>query len=261
MNNFRNKYRNRYYQANVTAFGTIQLHQRNPLIVGLWSIAFPGFGHFLVHKFITGFALFFWEFFINQITHLNMAIMYTFNGDLAQAKDILDERYIYLYIPVYLFAIWDSYRVAIDENKIHLLAERENAKYTTFTMNPFGNNFLDKKEPWIALAWSMALPSLGQLYIHRLLGAFLQMITTIIVYLNSNLVESIHYCLLGDFLKAREVLDPQWVLYYPSIYFYGLYDAYSNTVELEKLFNREQADFLKNHHQSKHFVLHKGEKV
>ncbi|NBD24900.1 hypothetical protein [Paenibacillus glycinis] len=261
MNNFRNKYRNRYYQANFTPFGTIQLHQRNPHIVALWSVAFPGFGHFLIHKFITGFALFFWEFYINQVTHLNTAMMYSFNGDIAKAKEILDERYIYLYIPVYLFAIWDSYRTAVDENMIHLLAKRENAKFTTFSINPFGMNFISKKKPLVAFAWSLAFPSLGQMYIHRIIGALLLLIMTIVVILNSDLVEGIHYCMLGDFGRAREVVDEQWSLYFPSIYFYGIYDAYSNTVELGKLFSWEQADFLKRHHQPQNFVLHKGEKI
>lgn len=146
MNNFRNKSRNRYYQANVTSFGTIQLHQRNPLIVALWSVSFPGFGHFLVHKFITGFALFFWEFYINQLTHLNKAMMYSFNGNIDQAKAVLNEKYIYLYIPVYLFAIWDSYRIAVDENKLHLLARRENAKFPRISISPFEMNYLDKKK-------------------------------------------------------------------------------------------------------------------
>lgn len=92
MNNFRNTYKNRYYLANVTSFGTIQLHQRNPLIIALWSVAFPGFGHILLHKFITGFALFFWEFYINQLTQLNTAMMYSFNGNIDQAKAVLNEK-------------------------------------------------------------------------------------------------------------------------------------------------------------------------
>ncbi|NBD23027.1 hypothetical protein [Paenibacillus glycinis] len=261
MNNFRNKYRNRYYQANFTPFGTIQLHQRNPHIVALWSVAFPGFGHFLVHKFITGFALFGWGFYINQLAHLNTAVMYSLNGDIAQTKAILDERYICLYVPLYLFAIWDSYRTAADENMIHLLAKRENAKFTTFSMSAFSCNFISKKKPWIAFVWSMALPSLGQLYIHRVIGAFLILMNTIIVIYNSHLVEGIHNCLLGDFSRVRAIVDAQWTLYFPAIYFFGIYDAYSNTVELAKLFSSEQADFLKRHHQSQNFVLHKGDKI
>lgn len=261
MNNFRNKYRNRYYLANVTSFGTIQLHQRNPLIIALWSVAFPGFGHFLVHKFITGFSLFFWEFYINQLTQLNTAIMYSFNGNITQAKIVLNEKYIYLYIPVYLFAIWDSYRTAVDENKVHTLAKRENARYPNFSISPFELNYLDKKKPWIALVWAMTVPSLGQLYIHRILAAILTLLMTMLIVIHSNMIEALHYFLLGNFPKSRELMGVQWFLYFPSIYVFGMYDSYVNAVELNKLFNCNQADYLKREYQSQTFVLHKGEKI
>ncbi|KRE83024.1 hypothetical protein ASG89_12870 [Paenibacillus sp. Soil766] len=261
MNNFRNKYKNRYYLANVTTFGTIQLHQRNPLIIALWSVAFPGFGHILLHKFLTGFALFFWEFYINQLTQLNTAMMLSFNGNIVQAKAVLNEKYIYLYIPVYLFSIWDSYRTTIDENKVHLLAKREKAKFPIFSVNAFEMNFIDKKQPWIALVWSMTIPSLGQLYIHRIFAAALTLVMTMFIVIHSNMIEGFHYFLLGNFPKSREVIGAQCFLYFPSIYFFGMYDSYSNAVELSKLFDHEQTDFLKREHQSQDFVLHKGEKI
>ncbi|MFC4808161.1 hypothetical protein [Paenibacillus sp. GCM10023250] len=261
MNNFRDEYRNRYYQANVSTWGTVQLHQRNPHVVAMWSVAFPGFGHFLCERFVTGFALFFWEFYINQVTHLNTAMMYSFNGEFDRAKAVLDEKHIYLYIPVYLFAIWDSYRMTVDGNKVQVLAKRENAKFPTFAITPFGCAILSKKDPWIAFAWAMAFPSLGQLYLFRCINALLTLVMTITVLLNSNLVEGIHYCMLFDFAKAREVVDEQWSLYFPSIYFYGIYETYTNAVEISKLYNNEQANFLKEHHQSEHFVLYKGEKI
>ncbi|WP_152401598.1 hypothetical protein [Paenibacillus cellulositrophicus] len=261
MDNFRAKYKNRYYHAFVTTFGTIQLHQRNPLVVALWSVAFPGFGHILLHKFISGFALFFWEFYINQKTQLNTAIVYSFNGDIAHAKAVLNEKYIYLYIPVYLFAIWDSYRTTVDINKIHLLAKRENAKYPNFSMSPFEVNYLDKKKPWIALVWAMTIPSLGQLYIHRILAAVLTLVMTMMIVIQSNMIEALHYFLLGDFPKSREVMGVQWFLYFPSVYFFTMYDSYTNAVELTKLFDWEQADYLKKNCQPQNFVLHKGEKI
>ncbi|MBD2871680.1 hypothetical protein [Paenibacillus arenilitoris] len=261
MNNFRSKYRNRYYLANVTPFGTIQLHQRNPLIIALWSVAFPGFGHFLIHKFFTGFALFFWEFYINQLTHLNTAIMYSFNGNITEAKAVLNEKYIYLYIPVYLFAIWDSYRTAVDENKLYLLAKREHAHYPNFSVSPFEMNYLDKKKPWIALVWAMTVPSLGQLYIHRIISAILTLLMTMLIVIYSNMIESLHYFLLGNLSKAKEVIGAQWFLYFPSIYFFGMYDSYANAVELTKLFDLEQTEYLKRNYQSPNFVLHKGEKM
>lgn len=260
MNNFRNKYRNRYYLANVTAFGTIQIHPRNPVVIAFWSLIFPGFGHFLLHKFLRGYALFIWEFFINQKTLLNTAMMHSFNGNLHLAKTVLNEKYVYLYIPVYLFAVWDSYRTAVDENKLYLLAKRENAPYATFTINPLEMNYRDKKKPWVAAAWAMTIPSVGQLYVHRILTAILVLAFTLLIVTKSNMLEGFHYLLLGNIRKSGEIIGSQWFLYFPSIYFFGIYDSYIHTVEINKLYDREQSEFLKRKYQSSSFVFEKGEK-
>jgi len=45
------------------------------------------------------------------------------------------------------------------------------------------------------------------------------------------------------------------------MYFFGVYDAYVNTVEINKLFKYEQASFFRRKYQSPSFVLHKGEKL
>jgi len=261
MNNFRDEYRNRRYLANVSAFGTIQLHERNPLIVALWSVSFPGFGHFLLHKYIRGFALFTWELFINQLTMLNTAMMHSFQGNFALAKAALNEKYVYLYIPVYLFAIWDSYTSAVEENNLYLLAKREDAPYSSFVMNALGLNYLTKKKPWLAIAWSSSVPSLGQLYTNRIASSLFTLFFTIIIAIQSNMIEGLHHFLLGHWAKSREVMNPQWVLYFPSVYFFSMYDAYVNTVENNKLFDHELAGFLQSKHQPQAFILHKGEKV
>ena len=50
------------------------------------------------------------------------------------AKEILEPRWLLLYLPVYLFAIWDSYRTSVDMNKVFILAERENANFNSYTL-------------------------------------------------------------------------------------------------------------------------------
>ncbi len=261
MDNFRNETRNRRYMSYIGPFGSTQLHARNPLMVALWSVAFPGYGHFLLHKYLRGSALFLWELYINQRTMLNTAMMHTFNGDFQSAKDALNEKFIYLYIPVYLFAIWDSYRTAVDENKMYLLAKRENAPIRTFAINSFEVNYLDKKKPWLALVWSMGIPSMGQLYLHRMFSAVFTLVTTLVLVTYSNVLGGVHAFFLGDIAGSKEAIDPQWTLYLPSIYFFGIYDAYVNTVEHNKLFDREQADFLRKKYQSDKFVVYRGEVV
>jgi hypothetical protein len=129
MDNYRNlDNKHRRYKAHVSVAGTTQFHLRNPYIIAWWSAAFPGFGHLLLSKYLRGLVLFVWEVFVNYQSKINQAMVQSFCGDIELAKETLDIRWMLMYIPVYLFAIWDSYRTTVDMNKVHLLAERENAR-------------------------------------------------------------------------------------------------------------------------------------
>lgn len=261
MDNYTNTNKNRRYKAHVNIFGTTQLHLKSPYMVAFWSVAFPGFGHLLLSKYIRGMLLFLWELFINQQTHLNLAMVYSFTGDIVSAKAVLNVRMMHLYIPVYLFAIWDSYRSTVDLNKIYLLAEREDAPFNTFSIGAFEINYLDKKNPLLAFLCSLTIPSVGQLYINRFVLGFFHLVMTVIIIYYSHLLEAVHYLLLGDTSKSTSVLDAQWLLYFPSFYFFTIYDAYTNAVENNKLFEQEQKNYLKNKYQPSDFMIKKGSKV
>ena len=84
-------------------------------------MAFPGTGHILLQKYMRGFLLCIWEVVVNTQAHINLAMVYSFNGQIDRAKEVLDLRWMALYAPVYLFSIYDSYRTAVDLNK-HALA-------------------------------------------------------------------------------------------------------------------------------------------
>ncbi|MHC8521960.1 hypothetical protein ACPJHQ_12760 [Rossellomorea sp. H39__3] len=157
--------------AYVSIFGTTQIHLRNPMIVALWSMAFPGFGHLLLSKYLRGFALVIWEIYINQTIHLNTAMVYTFMGDIDAAKSVLDVQFMHLYIPVYLFAIWDSHRTAVDLNKVYLShIGNKSSINQRLIIRPLEINYLDKRCPVSAFFWSMAIPSVGHFYNHRIVS-------------------------------------------------------------------------------------------
>lgn len=63
------------------------------------------------------------------------------------AKEILDPRWLLLYLPVYIFGIWDSYRTSVNMNKVFILAERENANFNSFVLGAVEINYLDKRRP------------------------------------------------------------------------------------------------------------------
>jgi hypothetical protein len=247
-------------RANVSALGTTQLHLRNPWVVAFWSFMFPGLGHLLLSIYIRGFLLFVWEIIINIESHVNLAILYSFIGQFDKAKEAIDVRWVFLYIPTFFYAVWDSYRTAVDMNKNFVLAAREDAEIKPFAINALGYNYLDKSSPWVAFVWSMMSPGAGQIIIHRVVDAFFILITFIGVVYYSKALPSILFTFHGRFADAKAALDMQWFLNLPSLYLYAIYDAYVNTVESNKLYDWEQSKFLKRDYQDKQFpVPLKGE--
>jgi TM2 domain-containing membrane protein YozV len=241
--------RARRFKAQVSTLGTTQLHLRNPFIIAWWSAAFPGFGHLLLSKYLRGYALFIWEILVNNMANINQAMVFSFTGDIEMAKDVLDPRWTLMYIPVYIFAIWDSYRTTVDMNKVFILAEREDAEFNSFVIGATEINYLDKRRPLNAIIWSLFTPGLGQLYIHRVITAIFTLIFMIVFVYFSKILVAIHLLFLGDISQATQVLDPQWLLFLPSLYGFAIYDSYVNTVENNKLFESEQRKYLKENYQ------------
>lgn len=242
-------------RALVSILGTTQLHLRSPIVVALWSAIFPGMGHMLLSKYIRGFILFSWEIAVNLFSHLNLSIFYTFTFRFELAKQVLETRWLMLYIPMYLFAIWDSHRTAVDLNNHYILAVREDAEVKPFVLHPMGINYLDKGSPWTAFAWSMLSPGAGQLIIHRIIVAFFLIGWWITVIISSNVLPAIHLTMQGAFEQAKQAADPQWLLNIPSLYFFGIYDSYVNAVESNKLFEWELGKFLRRQYQPSSFPM------
>jgi TM2 domain-containing membrane protein YozV len=261
MNNYTNDNTARRYRAHVSILGTTQIHLRNPYIIAWWSAAFPGFGHLLLSKYLRGFVLFIWEVVVNVNSNLNLAMIYSFQGEIEMAKDVLDTRWLLIYLPVYIFAIWDSYRTTVDLNKIFVLAEREEHRYNTFSIGALEINYLDKRNPIMAVFWSLLVPGLGQLYIHRIVTAFFVIVWTVVFFYLSHGLEALSLLFLGEIEKATNVLHPEWLLFFPSIYGFSVFDSYANTVENNKLFEKEQRKFFVENYQSNSFNVLKGQKV
>ena len=261
MNNYSNDNTARRYKAHVSIWGTTQLHLRNPYIIAWWSAAFPGFGHLLLSKYLRGYALFIWEVIVNLNAHVNHAMIYSLQGNIDAAKEVLNTRWLLMYIPVYIFAIWDSYRTTVDLNKIYLLAEHENHRYNSFALGAIEINYMDKRNPLVAIMWSMFIPGLGQLYIHRVLASFFIIFWLVIFFYYSHALEALSLLFLGRIDQATSIIKPEWFLLIPSHYGFAIYDAYINTVENNKLFEKDLRTYIKQTYQSKDFHILKGQKV
>jgi len=257
MRNYTNDNTARRYKAHVSSMGTTQLHLRNPYIVAWWSAAFPGFGHLLLSKYVRGYLLFVWEVVVNLNANINLAMVYSFQGKIGMAADVLNTRWMLAYIPVYLFGIWDSYRTTVDLNKVYVLAERENHTFNTFIIGALEINYLDKRNPKMSVLWSLLMPGLGQLYIHRVATAAFVIVWSVVFFYFSRGLEAVSLLFLGQVEQATAVLHPEWLLFLPSLYGFTVYDAYVNTVENNKLFDSEQKKYLENRYRQPGFGIGK----
>lgn len=236
-------------KASITPYNTNSVHLRNPWTLACWSLLYPGFGHINTGSIGKGFLLFTSEMLINYKSHLNLAILYSFNGSFQDAKQVLDTHWLIIYCSVLVFAVWDSYRLTVECNKLSILADRGYAAITPTRLSGIGINSLDKRNPWVSVTWSMLLPGLGHMYNGLTLLSTIILISGSGILIASHGLEAIMHTVWGDFGQARTVLDWQWFMNFPSFYGFAVWDAYLKTVEFNKLFNIEQARFFKNTYQ------------
>lgn len=235
----------RYSKGRISVFGINSIYPRIPWVAAWWSAAFPGFGHMFVGKYLHGFLLIVWELVVNNQANLNMGIALSMLGRFEEAKAQLNEDWILLYMAVYVYSIWDSYRCAVEIGKSHLLAEVEDAPIAPSDVSFFDVVILDKKKPWVGLVWSFLCPGLGQLYGgSTIVGSFILGWWIYVTY-KAAAIRIWLYSFLGDFQSAMQIIDWQWFLFLPSMYAFAIYQAYASVNESNTLYDIEQTRYLR----------------
>lgn len=242
-------------RAYLTQFGLTELDLRNPGMAAFWSFAFPGCGNLMQGRTIKGLILVCWELLVNTNAKINLAILYTLIGDFQKVKATVNTRWLLLYVALYVYTIWDSYRGTVDLNKQYLLADREDAPLRRFAMKSLDKNYLDRQSPWLAGILSLLTPGLGHLYVHKVVTGLFFIIWTIVVMYMSHALQAVHYTMTGAFSHARQVVDMQWLMYLPSIYGFVLYDSYTAAVHQTNLFQKSQSRFLRETYQRRPFKM------
>ncbi|MBB3110791.1 hypothetical protein FHS18_002858 [Paenibacillus phyllosphaerae] len=237
--------RPRYSKGQISVLGINSVYPRIPWNAAWWSAVFPGFGHMFIGKYLHGFVLVIWELVVNNLANLNRGIALSFLGRFEEAKAVLNQDWVLLYVAVYVFSIWDSYRSAVEINKSHVLSEIEDAPITPSDVSFFDIAILDKKHPWAGTVWSLLCPGLGQLYSGSTVVGTFVLAWWIFVCYKAVAVRSWLYSFLGDFNGAAAVVDWQWFLFLPSMYVFAIYQAYASVNENNILFDIEQIRYLR----------------
>ncbi|MTV48308.1 hypothetical protein GJ688_04830 [Heliobacillus mobilis] len=235
----------RYAKGRISALGVNSVYPRTPWVAAWWSTAFPGFGHMFLGKYLHGFALIIWELVVNSQARLNIAIALSFLGRFEEAKAQINQEWFLLYVAVYVYSIWDSYRCAVEIKKSHVLSEIEDAPIAPSDVSFFDVVILDKKNPWMGFVWSAFTPGLGQLYAGSTVVGTFVLVWWIFVCYKASAVRAWLYSFLGDFSRAAAIVDWQWFLFLPSMYVFAIYQAYTAVNENNILFDIEQTRYLR----------------
>lgn len=90
----------------------------------------------------------------------------------------------------------------------------------------------NKKNPGAALLWSFACPGFGQLYNRDYLIGLTLLALELVINLKSNLNLALLYTYHGYFLQAHDVANFEWGLLYPSLWSFGMWQAYNRAKEI-----------------------------
>ena len=83
----------------------------------LWGIALPGFPQLLVGLWFKGTLFVLLEIVFNVQSNFNQAIMYSFLGETEKAAQIINYQWLMFYPCLYMFAMWDAYKISIKKEE------------------------------------------------------------------------------------------------------------------------------------------------
>ncbi len=235
----------RYSKGALSAFGTNSVYPRIPWVAAWWSFTFPGFGHMFLGRYFPGFILIIWELVVNTLANLNMGIALSMLGRFEEAKAAINEEWVLLYMAVFVFSIWDSYRSAVEISKSHILSEVEDAPVAPSDVSSFDIVILDKKKPWLGAIWSALSPGLGQLYSGSTIVGTFVLAWWIYVTYKAGTIKAWFYSFHGDYSSVSASVDWHWFLFLPSMYAFAIYQAYTSVNEGNTVYDIEQIRYLR----------------
>lgn len=77
-----------------------------------------------------------------------------------------------------------------------------------------------------SILWSVAFPGFGQLLNGHFIKGILFIILEFTINVNSFFNQAIMFSFLGEIKEAERVVNYQWLMFYPCVYMFAMYDAY-----------------------------------
>jgi TM2 domain-containing membrane protein YozV len=148
--------------------------------------------------------------------HVNEAIYYTFLGQFQRANQVLNYQWTTLYCALFVFALFDSYRVAVEINKMAWLESRQKIRnLTRNAVQGFDLSALDKRIPWVSAFWSIMFTGLGHIYCHKIVSGFLLLGWTVTIAFHAKLPYLVMFTLTGQIHRLHELaINYEWALFF-----------------------------------------------
>jgi hypothetical protein len=81
-----------------------------------------------------------------------------------------------------------------------------------------------------AVLWSIALPGFSQLLIGQYIKGVLFVLLEFIINVKSHFNQAIMYSFLGEIQKAHDITNYQWLMFYPCLYMFAMWDSYRSAM-------------------------------
>ena len=78
------------------------------------------------------------------------------------------------------------------------------------------------------LLWSIALPGFGQILNRKYFKGALFIFLEFVINTQSRFNEAIRLSFLGNTHEASHIIDFEWLMFYPCLYFYAMWDAFKD---------------------------------
>ncbi|WP_226667972.1 hypothetical protein [Metabacillus litoralis] len=79
-----------------------------------------------------------------------------------------------------------------------------------------------------AILWSIALPGFAQFLNGKIVKGFIFIFLEFLINVNSNFNKAIMASFLGEIDRAFDVLNFQWLMFYPCVYMFAMWDAFKD---------------------------------
>lgn len=78
------------------------------------------------------------------------------------------------------------------------------------------------------LLWSIAFPGFGQFLNRKYVKGIVLIVLEFVINLGANLNQIILLSFLGEIEEAIRQVNFQWLMFYPCVYMFGMWDAYKD---------------------------------